>query len=79
MAAPYVLYKRDAFLRPDETPVAFSVELMRKDLRLAFELAERLGVELAAVRAADDVLERACELGLEQGDFSSVARVIRGA
>jgi 3-hydroxyisobutyrate dehydrogenase len=79
VAAPYVLYKRDAFLRPDETPVAFSVELMRKDLRLAFELAERLGVELAAVRAADDVLERACELGLEQGDFSSVARVIRGA
>ena len=32
VAAPYVLYKRDAFLRPDETPVAFSVELMRKDL-----------------------------------------------
>ena len=46
VAAPYVLYKRDAFLRPDETPVAFSVELMRKDLRLAFEFAERLGVEL---------------------------------
>lgn len=79
VAAPYVLYKRDAFLRPEETPVAFSVELMRKDLRLAFELGERLGVELAAVRAADNVLERACELGLEQGDFSGVARVIRGA
>jgi 3-hydroxyisobutyrate dehydrogenase/2-hydroxy-3-oxopropionate reductase len=76
-AAPYVLYKRDAFLRPDETPVAFTVDLMRKDLRLVFELAERLGVDLAAVRAADEILERACVLGLEDGDFSSVAQVIR--
>lgn len=78
-AAPYVLYKRDAFLRPEETPVAFTVELMQKDLRLILELADRLGVDLAAVNAAEDVLERARELGLEQSDFSSVVRVIRGA
>ena len=37
VAAPYVLYKRDAFLSPEETPVAFTVALMRKDLELAFE------------------------------------------
>ena len=76
-AAPYVLYKRDAFLNPDETPVAFTIGLMRKDLRLVLELAERLGVDLAAVRAADEVLEQASGLGLEHADFSGVARVIR--
>ena len=32
---------------------------MRKDLRLAFALAEELGVPLAAVRAADEVLAQA--------------------
>ena len=58
-AAPYVLYKREAFVRPEETPVAFTIDLMRKDLRLAFALAEELGVPLAAVRAADDVLAQA--------------------
>ena len=76
-AAPYVLYKRDAFLNPDETPVAFTIGLMRKDLRLVLELAERLGVDLAAVRATDEVLEQASGLGLEHADFSGVARVIR--
>jgi 3-hydroxyisobutyrate dehydrogenase-like beta-hydroxyacid dehydrogenase len=77
VAAPYVLYKRDAFLRPDETPVAFTVSLMRKDLGLAFGLADELGVDMRAARAADDVLARACELGRQEADFSSVADVLR--
>jgi 3-hydroxyisobutyrate dehydrogenase-like beta-hydroxyacid dehydrogenase len=71
--APYVLYKRDAFLHPEETPVAFPVELMRKDLRLVLELADRFGVDVAAVRAANETLGRA----RSEDDFSSVARVIR--
>jgi 3-hydroxyisobutyrate dehydrogenase-like beta-hydroxyacid dehydrogenase len=73
VAAPYVLYKRDAFVRPDETPVAFTVDLMRKDLRLVFDLAREAGIELSAVRAADEVLGRAGG----EGDFASVAEVIR--
>ena len=76
-ASPYVLYERDAFLRPDETPVAFTVELMREDVRLVFALADDLGVPLAAVRAADEVLARACELRLSDADLSRVAQVIR--
>ena len=32
VAAPYVLYKREAFVRPEEAPVAFTIDLMRKDL-----------------------------------------------
>jgi 3-hydroxyisobutyrate dehydrogenase-like beta-hydroxyacid dehydrogenase len=77
VAAPYVLYKRDAFVRPEETPVAFTVDLMRKDLGLVLELAREAGIELAAVRAADGVLSRARELDLGEGDFASVAEVIR--
>jgi len=77
VAAPFVLYKRDAFLHPDETPVAFTVELMRKDLRLVLDLAAELGVEMAAVRAADEILGRAGESGMDDGDFSSVAQVLR--
>lgn len=77
LAAPYVLYKRNAFLQPEETPVAFTVSLMRKDLELARRLADDLGVEMKATQAADEVLARACELGLADADFASVARVIR--
>ena len=77
VAAPYVLYKRDAFLAPEETPVAFTVSLMRKDLELALSLAESAGVEMRATRAADDVLARAAEQGLADADFARVASVIR--
>ena len=30
VGAPYVQYKRDAFLRPDDTPVTFSLDLIAK-------------------------------------------------
>ena len=72
-AAPYVIYKREAFVRPEETPVAFTIDLMRKDLRLAFALAEELGVPLAAVRAADEVLAQADGAA----DLARVADVVR--
>jgi 3-hydroxyisobutyrate dehydrogenase-like beta-hydroxyacid dehydrogenase len=77
VAAPYVLYKREAFVRPEETPVAFTIDLMRKDLRLAFALAETLGVPLAAVRAADSVLAEADARELGSADFTRVADVVR--
>jgi 3-hydroxyisobutyrate dehydrogenase-like beta-hydroxyacid dehydrogenase len=77
VAAPYVRYKRDSFVLPDETPVAFTVDLMRKDLRLVLELAREAGVELTAVLAADEMLQRACDRDLGDGDFSGVAQVIR--
>ena len=73
VAAPYVIYKREAFVHPEEAPVAFTVDLMRKDLRLAFALAEEFGVPLAAVRAADDVLAQADGTA----DFARVADVVR--
>ena len=44
--APYVGYKRAAFLEPEATPVAFALDLAAKDLRLIGELADVVGLTL---------------------------------
>lgn len=75
--APFVAYKRAAFVDPDGTPVAFSLALAAKDLRLIEHLAAESGTpmpqaatNLASVQAA----ERA--LGAD-ADFSAVAIHLR--
>jgi 3-hydroxyisobutyrate dehydrogenase/2-hydroxy-3-oxopropionate reductase len=78
IAAPYVLYKRGAFLHPHETPVGFTVDLLSKDLGLILSLAERAGLNLAAVSAASDIIEHARVLGLGDEDISRVTDVVRG-
>lgn len=75
--APYLGYKRDAFLDPDGTPVAFSLELAEKDLRLIGELAERLGVPVAQAGANRELIgEAAAGIGPDH-DFSAVAVHLR--
>ena len=44
--APFVAYKRAAFVDPDRTPVAFSLGLAEKDLRLIGELADASGTSM---------------------------------
>lgn len=78
VAAPYVLYKRDAFLHPHETPVGFTVDLLSKDLSLILSLADSVGVALAAVSATAEVVEQARGLGLGEADMARVADVVRG-
>jgi 3-hydroxyisobutyrate dehydrogenase-like beta-hydroxyacid dehydrogenase len=58
--APFVVYKRAAFVDPEGTPVAFSLGLAEKDLRLIGELAATSGtpmpqaeINLEAIRAAE--------------------------
>ena len=77
VASPYVQYKRGAFLDPASTPVAFTVNLMRKDLRLTFDLADEAGLRLPTVGAADEVLARAAANELGAADFARVADVLR--
>ena len=51
---------------------------MRKDLDARLAVSQTsVGVEMAATRAADEVLARAAEQGLADADFASVASVIR--
>jgi 3-hydroxyisobutyrate dehydrogenase-like beta-hydroxyacid dehydrogenase len=55
--APFVGYKRAAFLEPDTTPVAFSLDLAGKDLRLITALAAAVGVEMPGAATNLEVIE----------------------
>jgi 3-hydroxyisobutyrate dehydrogenase/2-hydroxy-3-oxopropionate reductase len=75
--APFVGYKRSSFVEPDATPVSFSLDLAAKDLRLALDLADRLGVTLDQARANDAMIaEAAARLGGDR-DASAVAVHLR--
>jgi 3-hydroxyisobutyrate dehydrogenase-like beta-hydroxyacid dehydrogenase len=76
LASPFLLYKRGAFLSPETEPVAFTTDLMRKDLALAEELADELGARLPAVGAAADVLDEALRDDLGTADMASVLGVL---
>lgn len=75
--APYLGYKRGAFVEPDGAPVAFSLELARKDLDLITNLADRLGVPMAQARTNQAlVAEASAHVGAAR-DFSAVASHLR--
>jgi 3-hydroxyisobutyrate dehydrogenase/2-hydroxy-3-oxopropionate reductase len=77
IGAPFVQYKRAAFLAPEDTPTAFSIDLARKDLGLIFVLAERVGADMPQARANDDLLAAAAaDVGGDR-DFSAVATHLR--
>lgn len=75
--APYVGYKRAAFLDPDGTPVAFSLDLTDKDLGLITDYAAALGVELPQTAVNRALVRRAAAGGRGSHDFSSVAAELR--
>jgi len=77
VGAPYVQYKRAAFLDPDGTATAFSLDLAAKDLGLIGDLADRVGLGLPQSQVNLDVVRRAsADLGGES-DFSRVADHLR--
>ncbi|HEY5333856.1 MAG TPA: NAD(P)-dependent oxidoreductase [Solirubrobacterales bacterium] len=65
-ASPFVKYKREAFLDPDGTPAMFALDLMRKDLGLALEQGEAVGLPLIGASASAEAMTIAA--GLEGGD-----------
>jgi len=76
LASPFIAYKRGAFLMPETEKVAFTTNLMRKDLSLAEDLACELGVRLPTVAAAANVLDEAQRGGLGEADMASVITVL---
>jgi 3-hydroxyisobutyrate dehydrogenase-like beta-hydroxyacid dehydrogenase len=79
VGAPYVGYKRAAFLEPDATPVAFALDLAAKDLGLIRDLAGRVGLDLPQ-STTNLELVRAASGDLGGGaDFSAVATHLRNA
>jgi 3-hydroxyisobutyrate dehydrogenase-like beta-hydroxyacid dehydrogenase len=76
VAAPFVVYKRQAFLDPDPE-VAMSLGLVGKDLRLIVELAAANGVDVPVTEATREVVDAACATGLADRDMAALSRLSR--
>ncbi len=77
VGAPFVGYKRNAFLKPDETPAAFSIELAAKDLSLIRAHAEAVELSLPQARTNLAELHSAAGTHGADADFSAVASHLR--
>lgn len=74
---PFVQYKRAAFERPDETPVAFRLDLVAKDLDLILDLAARAGAPMPQAVTNRRAVADAVAAGLGDEDMSAIARHLR--
>jgi len=75
--APYLKYKREAFLRPGEVPVAFSLDLVAKDQELIHELAEQVEARMDQAEASRQLVTKALEVGMGERDTSEIAEFLR--
>jgi 3-hydroxyisobutyrate dehydrogenase-like beta-hydroxyacid dehydrogenase len=78
VAAPFLRYKRSAFEDPGSAPVAFTVDLMRKDLALVREFAALRGSPVPVAAAVAAVCDTVSAAGLGGHDMSAVAEHHRG-
>ncbi len=77
VGAPLVAYKRAAFVDPDTTPVAFSLRLTEKDLRLIRQLADASGTVMPQAATNLELIRAAERSSGEDADFSMVASHLR--
>lgn len=77
VGAPYLGYKRAAFLDPEGTPPTFALALAEKDLWLIRDLAAFEGVDLPQAMLNLGVIRDASTGGREENDFSTVAVELR--
>jgi 3-hydroxyisobutyrate dehydrogenase-like beta-hydroxyacid dehydrogenase len=75
--APMVAYKRANFVEPDATPVAFSLALAEKDLRLIRALAEESDTSMPQAAVNLDTIQAAERSMGEDLDFALVASHLR--
>jgi len=79
IAAPFVHYKREAFEHPGQTPVAFSLDLVEKDLDLILALAGETGAAMEQAATNRRVVQAAVAAGLGDHDLSELATYLRSA
>jgi 3-hydroxyisobutyrate dehydrogenase/2-hydroxy-3-oxopropionate reductase len=77
VGAPFVGYKRAAFLEPATAPVGFALDLAAKDLRLIADLAAELGVPIPQAATNLAVILAAAGSGGGERDFARVAEYLR--
>ena len=75
--APFVQYKREAYEHPDTTPVAFSLNLVAKDLELITGLGDRMGAPMRQARTSLDIVHSAIADGYGERDLSQIAVFLR--
>jgi 3-hydroxyisobutyrate dehydrogenase-like beta-hydroxyacid dehydrogenase len=76
-AAPFVLYKRQAFEHPQDAPITFSLDLMAKDLDLILDLAREVGASMDQAALNRETVGRALAAGFAGRDLSAVAEYLR--
>lgn len=76
--APFVQYKRAAYEKPETTPVAFSLDLVAKDLELITGLGARVGAPLRQAEVGLAIVQEAIAAGLGDADLSAIAVHLRG-
>lgn len=76
--APFVQYKRAAYEDPESTPVAFSLDLVAKDLELITGLGERVGAPMRQAATSLDIVRSAIAEGFGERDLSAIAVFLRG-
>ena len=77
IAAPFVHYRREAFLKPGEVPVAFRMVLAKKDLDLVLDLARSSGASMPQAALNRSELVEAISAGFGDHDMSAVAEYLR--
>lgn len=76
--APFVQYKRAAYEHPEDTPVAFSLDLVEKDLELITTLGERVGAPMRQAATTLHIVREAIANGFADRDLSTIAVYLRG-
>lgn len=76
IAAPFVKYKRAAFLDAD-APVAMRMDTVVKDLGLIRSLGLAKGVQLQATWAVEEMYRKACAEGFASEDMASLVRFLQ--
>jgi 3-hydroxyisobutyrate dehydrogenase len=71
-AAPMLEYRKPQYLAEDESPVSFALSLARKDVGLALDVAEGLGIVLPQTRLNHDQLAAAVGAGMGDRDMAAM-------
>lgn len=76
--APFVHYKREAYEHPEDAVVAFTLDLVAKDLDLITTLASKVGAPMDQANTGLEIVRRAIDSGMGDRDLSAVAVYLRG-
>lgn len=76
VAASTAMKYRAPFILKMPEEVWFSAAMMQKDVRLALELGEELGVSLRTAELVDEMLTTAIEIGYGDEDFAVLFKVV---